>query len=173
MGQDSDVICVALAKAQTKEDIKYILETYSPINLDPKILVANIQHFTKDMAELIYNYLVEIDYHFNIYIYNTLLKLCDIETGLRIFDTMLESDIAPDIQSIQPLIFKCRDKAQFIHIITVASALNIQPDSIVYRRFVRKMNENLEFARLIHDINYGDIENYQISSLWIDLLATS
>ena len=35
------------------------------------------------------------------------------------------------------------------------------------------MNENLEFARLIHDINYGDIENYQISSLWIDLLATS
>lgn len=169
----SDVICIAFEKALTIEDLTYLLETYSPLNIDSKIIVSHIRHFSSDMAELIYQYLVDISHPFNIYIYNTLLKICDIKFSIKLLDIMKESCISPDIQSIQPLICRCNDKYQFIRIISIASSLNIQPDTIMYRRVIKTIKDNIEFAHLINDIKTDDIQHHHISTLWMDLLVTS
>ena len=152
-----------ISNINTEEDFLYLISRCEFNSIDSKQITSLIKNVNSSLALLIFNTLKEKGYNLNIFIYNALIKKLPFDECIKIFKSMEDSSLSPDIQSLQPLLRKWVTMDQFNTIISLGRINKIQPDQKVIETIVCRVKE-LAFHEEF--IEYFQYNIYQNNDIW-------
>lgn len=161
----------AVRSMRSSASLQKLLEQYGVGDPNPREVVSCLNNYGFEEADLLYTYLSKIDYGFNIFIYNVLIKKASFSDSMRYVQDMQKHGIIPDIVTIQSLMREVTIIDQLLTVFSIASHSGILPDSQLCLSVTRKVMNNGELKESVKSISDEDLEPFGMSPPWERIIA--